>query len=162
MKKYVVFLFSIVVLVLICLLLTQNLRIENVVQEMIIKEIIPYKLSKAFSTQWERVVIIKSEKVGKEWRCYFFALSSEKSNEFFIATVFDPPEEIEDQINYLTVAEDVSFAYLLKIAGLKNRDDIKGFEIFHSKISSPPNYVGFLVLRLKNVQINKRPFKEYL
>lgn len=162
MKKYVVFLFLIVVFVLICSFLTQSLRIGNVVHEMIIKEIIPYKLSEAFSTQWERVVIIKSEKVGKEWRCYFFVLSSEKSKEFFIATVFDPPEEIEDQINYLDVAKDVSLTYLLKIAGLKDRDDIKGFEILHSKISSPPNHVAFLALRLKNVRIDEKPFKEYL
>ena len=160
MKRYVILL-SVIVVVLISFVLAQNLRIGNVVREAIIKEVIPRELSKAFSTEWKRVVIIKSEKVGKEWRCYFFALSSEKSNEFFIATVFDPPEEIEDQINYLTVAENVSFFYLLKLVGLEESKVI-GFEIVRSKISPPPNYLGFVVLRLKNVRINGKAFKEYL
>jgi len=160
MKRYVIFL-TIIALVFVCFFITQNLRVGNVIQETIIKEIIPYELSKAFSIPWERISIIESEKVGKEWRCYFFALSSKQSNEFFVATVFDPPKKVEDQINYLTMAENVCFLYLLKITGLKEAS-INGCEIIRSKINSSPNYVGFVVLRLKNIRINGKAFKEYL
>lgn len=161
MKKYILF-FLMALLFLIGFFLTQDLWVGNIVREAIIKEVIPDRLSEELFIEWNGIFIIEKEKMGKKWECYFFALSSEESKEFFIATIFDPPEEIEDQINYLSVAEDISFDYLLKIAGLKESDDIKGFEIIRSETGSPPGYVAFLVLQLKNVRINKRPFKEYL
>jgi len=160
MKRYVLF-FLIALLFLIGLFITRDLWIGNIIREAIIKESIPDKLSKELSIEWKGIFIIEREKMGKKWECYFFALSSEESKEFFIATIFDPPEEIEDQINYLSLAEDISFNYLLKIAGMKESDDIKGFKIISSETGPPPIYVAFLVLQLKNVRINKRPFEEY-
>lgn len=161
MKRYILF-FLIALLLLMGFFITRDLWIGHIVREAIIKEVIPNKLSKELSIEWKGIFIIEREKMGKKWECYFFALSSKESKEFFIATIFDPPEKIEDQINYLSLAEDISFNYLLKIAGLKESDDIKGFKIIRSETGPPPIYVAFSVLQLKNIRINERPFEEYL
>jgi len=155
MKRYIVL--SVIVVLIISFFLTQNLRIGNVVQETIIKEVIPYKLSKAFSIPYKRVSIIESGKIGREWMCYFFTLSSEQSNEFFIATIFDLPKEEKDQVNFLIVTEKVAYAYLLETIGLKEAH-ISGIEVLRSRQIG----IGFLVLRLKRAQINGKPLKEYL
>ena len=159
MKRYIVLL-SVIVLLIISFFLTQGLRVGNVVEEIIIKEVIPCELSKAFHIPYKRVSIIESEEIGKGWRYYFFALTSEQNNELFIATVFDPPKEVEEQINCLNIAEDICFFYLLKIVKLKDTQII-GEQIMHSNIGSSVS-VGFVVLRLKNIRINGKEFKEYL
>jgi len=159
MKKYSVLLAIIIVLV-ISFFLTQNLKVGNVIEGIIIKEIIPNELSKAFEIPYKRVSIIESEEIGKGWRYYFFALTSEQNNELFIATVFEPPKEVEEQINCLNIAEDICFFYLLKIVKLQDTQII-GEQIMHSNIGSSVS-VGFVVLRLKNIRINGRPFREYL
>lgn len=154
MKKYTVLLLIIVVLIF-AFFITEDLRVGNVVQEAIIKEVIPYKISKAFSVPYKRVSIIESGRMGREWMCYFLALSSEQSNEFFIAVVFNLPKEAKDQVNFLIITEKVASAYLLKVIGLKQAD-VRGFEILRSR------QFGFLVLRLKRARINGKPLREYL
>jgi len=153
----------VIIVVLVSFFLVQNLKIGDVVQETIIKEVIPYELSKALSTEWERMSIIESEKIKKGWYCYFFTLSSEKSEEFFIATVFDHFEKTEGQMDYFSEAKSTLLIYLLRLTGLKEAN-IEECEIVSFKgceIVSLVN-LSFLVLRLKDVQINKKPFKEYL
>ncbi len=159
MKKYFVFL-TIIIVLIISFFLTQDLRVGNVVEETIIKEVIPYELSKAFHISYKRISIIESEEIEKGWRCYFFALSSEQSNELFIATVFTPPKKVEERINYLEIAENTCLLYLSKIVKLQNTCII-GSEIIRSNIHSSIN-VGFVALRLKNIRIDGKPFKEYL
>ncbi len=154
MKKYIVLL-SIIVVLILAFFITEDLRVGNVVQEAIIKEVIPYEVSKAFSVPYKRISIIESGRMGKEWMCYFFALTSEQSNEFFIAAVFDPPKEARDQVDFLVVTEEVASAYLLKIIGLKQAN-VSGVEVLRSK------QIGFLVLRLKRARINGKPLREYL
>lgn len=159
MKRYIVLL-SIIVILIISFFLTQHRQIGNVAQEAIIKETIPNELSKAFSIPYKRISIIESKEIEKGWKCYFFALTSEQSNELFIATVFPPPEKAEERINYLGVAENACVLYLLNIIKLEDTHII-GDEVIYSNIHSSIN-VGFVVLRLKNIRINGKAFKEYL
>jgi hypothetical protein len=93
--------------------------------------------------------------MGKEWNCYFIALTSEQSNELFVVAVFNPPEKEEDQVELLIVTEGVADAYLLEILGLKQAE-VEGVEILRSR------KFGFLVLRLKKAQFDGKPLRDYL
>ena len=162
MKRYFI-LMVVIIVALVSFLLVQNLKIGDIVQDTIIKKVIPYELSKALSTPLEPISIIKSERIRKGWYCYFFTISWEESKEFFIATVFDPFEKTEGQMDYFSEAESTSLIYLLRLTGLKEAH-VEGHEIVSfqgCEIVSLAN-LNFLVLRLKDVQINEKPFEEYL
>lgn len=163
MKRYYLVLLLVIIVVVISYFLVQNLKIGDVVREAIIKEVIPRELSKALSIPWKRISIIKSEKIKKGWECYFFTLSSKEDKEFFIAMVFEPSEKIEGQIDYFTEGKNISLIYLQRLTGFKEAH-IEGCEIVSFQGCEVVHLVnlGFLVLRLKNVQINGKPFKEYL
>ena len=127
MKGYVI-LVAVIIVVLVSFFFVQNLRIGNVVQEMVIKEVIPRELSEALSIKWEKISIIESKRIKEEWHCYFFTLSSEKSKEFFIAAVFSPSGKIEGQVDHFTEAK----SYLLRLTGLKEAN-IEGCETVYFK-----------------------------
>ena len=154
MKRYILF-FLIALLLLIGFFLTQDLWVGNIVREAIIKEVIPYELSKMFSIPWERVSIIESKDFLGGYECFFFVLFSEKRKDFFIATIFDPSEKMTYQLMSLKRAENFALGYLLEIVGLE-KVNFEEVWIIRSKDR------GFLVLCLQDAVINGRPFKEYL
>ena len=162
MKGYRI-LIMIIIILIITYFLVENSKIGGIIQETVVKEVIPHKLSKALAISWERILIIKSERIRKGWTCYLFTLSCGETKEFFVATVFDPSQKIDNQIDYFTEAKSTSLIYLGRLAGL-DESYIKGYEIvpFEGCEVVYMANLGFLVLRLKNVQINRKPLEEYL
>jgi hypothetical protein len=150
--NFILFFFIIFILVF---FIVNGFKTKDVIQECIIKEIIPYEISQGFDVPYKRILIIESKKMGKEWNCYFIALTSEQSNELFVVAVFNPPEKEEDQVELLIVTEGVADAYLLEILGLKQAE-VEGVEILRSR------KFGFLVLRLKKAQFDGKPLRDYL
>jgi len=157
MKRHIDFLLIAVLFFMffICFFLVQDLWVGDVVREAIIKEVIPYELSEAFGIPWKRVSIIGSKNFLGGYECFFFTLFSEERKDFFIATIFDPPEKPIYQLKSLEMAERFAYTYLLKIVKLEKMN-FKELWIIRSEDK------GFLVLCFQDALINGRPFKEYL
>jgi len=115
MKGYKI-LVMIIIILIITYFLVENSKIGGIIQETIVKEVIPHELSKALAVSWERILIIKSEKIRKGWTCYLFTLSCRETKEFFVATVFDSSQKIDNQIDYFTEAKSISLIYLGRLA----------------------------------------------